>query len=75
MYFRPSDERGRTSSVESAGTGSISLSSFIVTWAYAEPSSRFLGSIFEMKPTRAPPMRTSKPFTSWAAFGRFALRS
>jgi hypothetical protein len=33
MYFRPSDERGRTSSVESAGSGSMSLSSFIVTWA------------------------------------------
>ena len=75
MYLRPSEERGRTSRVESAGTGSISLSSFIVTCAYAVPSARFFGSIFEMKPTRAPPMRTSKPFTSCAAFGRFALRS
>jgi hypothetical protein len=75
MYLRPSDERGRTSSVESAGTGSISLSSFMVTCAYAVPSLRILGSIFEMKPTRAPPMRTSKPFTSWAPFGRSAFRS
>ena len=32
-YFRPSEERGRTSSVESAGSGSISLSSFIVICA------------------------------------------
>ena len=32
-YLRPSDERGRTSSVESAGSGSIDLSSFIVTCA------------------------------------------
>ena len=32
-YLRPSEERGRTSSVESAGIGSICLSSFIVTCA------------------------------------------
>ncbi len=32
-YFRPSDERGLTSSVESAGIGSMLLSSFIVTCA------------------------------------------
>ena len=43
MYFRPSDERGRTSSVESAGTGSISLSSFIVTCAYARAVLALLG--------------------------------
>ena len=32
-YFRPSAERGRTSSAESAGSGSISLSSFMVICA------------------------------------------
>ena len=42
MYLRPSEERGRTSRVESAGTGSISLSSFIVTCAYAVPSALLL---------------------------------
>ena len=32
-YFSPSAERGLTSTVESAGSGSISLSSFSVIWA------------------------------------------
>jgi hypothetical protein len=74
-YFRPSDERGLTSSVELAGIGSMLLSSFIVISAYALPSARLRGSIFEMKPTRAPPTRTSKPFTSCAPFGSSAFRS
>ena len=33
MYLRPSAERGRTRSFEPAGSGSIDLSSFIVTCA------------------------------------------
>ena len=32
-YLRPRVDRGRTSTVESAGSGSISLSSFSVIWA------------------------------------------
>ena len=63
---RPGSARCTSGRATSAGApaasirraGSISLSSFIVTCAYAEPSSRFLGSIFEMSP---PARRRSEP--------------
>ena len=76
MYFRPSDERGRTSS---GRVGRQRLDLLVELHRDLRVGGavrrRFIGSIFEMKPTRAPPMRTSKPFTSWAAFGRLAFRS
>ena len=74
-YLRPSADRGRTISVESTGTGSTCLSSLRLSRAVDSPVSDGTGVISSITPTRAPPMRTSLPFTRFAALGSWALRS
>jgi hypothetical protein len=71
-YLSPSAERGRTSSVESSGSGPASLSSVRVSTAITVPSSSVLGLIFVTAPTREPPILTSLPTTSCAALGTSA---
>jgi hypothetical protein len=71
-YFRPSAERGRTSSVESRGSGDTLRSSVRSSTAIVLPSSWRSASMPSTKPTREPPMRTSLPTTRLAALGTSA---
>ena len=71
-YLSPSAERGRTISVESAGSGRSPGSSSSSSTALTEPFSCVRVEIPLTTPARAPPMRTSLPRTSPAAFGTSA---
>ena len=74
-YFRPSADFGRTMNVVSTGSGWMSRSSFRSRRALGLPLALGTGLILLTVPTRAPPIRTSLPFTRLAAFGTLAFRS
>jgi hypothetical protein len=71
----PSADVGRTTNVESIGSGSSSSSSFMTISAEERPSPSRIAPTSVTTPTRAPPIRTSLPATRLAALGRFALSS
>ena len=71
--MRPSAERGRTSTVESRGSGSTRFSSFMLITAVSMPFEWCTGLISDTLPTRSPPIRTSLPTTRLAAFGSSAF--
>ena len=72
-YFRPSAERGRTVTCESAGTAPSLRSSFSVSCAPTLPPGSATGCIPETTPTRKPPERTSLPGTRFAPLARSTL--
>ena len=82
-YFRPSADRARTTTVESSGSGSMSLlrsMSTFATWpvqrrvgSFGQGASvTFSGVMPVIWPTRWPPIRTSLPGTMLAASGSWA---
>jgi hypothetical protein len=87
-YLSPRAERGRTTTVESAGTLPTFLSSLIVTCAptvgWSTPFSlpafsalplSAIGVMAETTPTRKPPSRTSLPLTRFDPLESWTLTS